>query len=71
MYASLRIWTAYSGSRTGPTDPNLALLVVKLQHAEYWDVEESKMVQMFKMAKAAVTGNPPTGLGEHKEMNLS
>ena len=55
----------------GPTDPNLALLVIKLQHAEYWDVDESKMVQMFKMAKAAVTGNPPTGLGEHKEMNLS
>ena len=55
----------------GPTDPNLALLVIKLQHAEYWDVDESKMVQLFKMAKAAVTGNPPTGLGEHKEMNLS
>lgn len=55
----------------GPADPNLALLVIKLQHAEYWDVNESKMVQMFKMAKAAVTGNPPTNLGEHKEMNLS
>ena len=55
----------------GATDPNLALLVIKLQHAEYWDVDESKMVQLFKMAKAAVTGQPPTDMGEHKEMNLS
>ena len=55
----------------GPTDPNLALLVIKLQHAEYWDVEESKMVQLFKMAKAAITGEPPTDMGEHKEMKLS
>ncbi len=54
----------------GPSDPNLALLVIKLQHAEYWDVDESKMVQLLKMAKAAVTGKPPTGLGEHKEVNL-
>lgn len=55
----------------GPTDPNLALLVVKLQHAEYWDVDESKMVQLFKMVKAAITGNPPTDMGEHKELKLS
>ena len=55
----------------GPTDPNLALLVIKLQHAEYWDVEESKMVQLFKMAKAAITGEPPRQLGEHKELTLS
>lgn len=55
----------------GATDPNLALLVIKLQHAEYWDVDESKMVQLFKMAKAAITGNPPTDMGEHKELKLS
>ncbi len=54
----------------GVTDPNLALLVVKIVHAEYWDVDDSKMVQLFKMAKAAVTGQPPTGLGEHKEIDL-
>ena len=55
----------------GPTDPNLALLVIRLQHAEYWDVDESKMVQLFKMVKAAITGNPPTDMGEHKELKLS
>ena len=55
----------------GVNDPDLALLVVRAQHAEYWDVKETKMVQLFKMAKAAVTGKPPTGLGEHREIHLS
>jgi general stress protein 26 len=54
----------------GAKDPNLALLEVKIQHAEYWDVKESKMVQLAKMASAAVTGKQPN-LGEHKELNLS
>lgn len=54
----------------GVNDPDLALLVVRVRHAEYWDVDESKMVQMFKMAKAAVTGEPPRDLGEHKELSL-
>lgn len=55
----------------GHTDPELALLAVRIRHAEYWDVDESKMVQLFKMAKAAVTGQPPRELGEHKELTLS
>jgi general stress protein 26 len=54
----------------GAQDPNLALLQVHIHHAEYWDVKESKMVQLAKMAKAAMTGKQPQ-LGEHKEMNLS
>lgn len=55
----------------GHTDPDLALLAVRVRHAEYWDVKESKMVQLFKMAKAAVTGEQPRGMGEHKELKLS
>ena len=54
----------------GPTDPDLALLTVEIGHAEYWDVEESKMKQLFKMAKAALTGEHPH-LGEHKEVNVT
>ncbi|MFN5349274.1 MAG: pyridoxamine 5'-phosphate oxidase family protein [Polaromonas sp.] len=40
----------------GATDPDLALLQVSIGHAEYWDVKESEMVQLAKMAKAAITG---------------
>ena len=55
----------------GATDPNLALLEVQISHAEYWDVKESKMVQLMKMAKAALTGEQPHDLGEHKELRIS
>lgn len=55
----------------GATDPNLALLKVEIHHAEYWDVKESKMLQLAKMAKAVITGETPQKLGEHKELNLS
>lgn len=55
----------------GATDPDLALLKVAIGHAEYWDVTDSKMVQLAKMAKAAITGEPPKNLGEHKELSVS
>lgn len=55
----------------GPTDPDLALLEVAIEHAEYWDVKESKMMQLAKMATAAITGKPPRGMGEHKELNMN
>ncbi len=55
----------------GATDPNLGLLTVEIVNAEYWDVEESQMVQLFKMAKAAITGEPPKTLGEHKKLNVA
>ena len=55
----------------GATDSDLALLQVDIGHAEYWDVKESKMMQLAKMAKAAITGEPPKKMGDHKELNLA
>ncbi len=55
----------------GPADEDLALLEVRIAHAEYWDVDDSKMVQLIKMAKAAITGERPRDLGEHKEVRLA
>jgi len=54
----------------GATDPDLALVQVQIVHANYWDVKESKIVQLYEMAKAVVTGKPPTGLGEHGEVRM-
>ena len=54
----------------GVEDANLALVRVKIRHASYWDVKSSKIVQLFKMAKASVTGKPPTDLGEHGEVHM-
>ncbi|MBO9651581.1 MAG: pyridoxamine 5'-phosphate oxidase family protein [Variovorax sp.] len=52
----------------GPSDPNLALLAVRIVHAEYWKAKDSKTVQLIKMAASAVTGNPPTGISEHRDI---
>jgi general stress protein 26 len=54
----------------GPTDPDLALVQVQIVHASYWDVKESKLVQLYEMAKATVTGKPPVDLGEHGEVRM-
>jgi general stress protein 26 len=54
----------------GVADPNLALVEVRIIHANYWDFKESRIVQLFKIAKAAVTGNAPRKLGEHAEVRM-
>ena len=54
----------------GPDDPDLALVSVAITHAHYWDVKESKLVQLYEMAKAALTGKPPSDLGETGEVRL-
>jgi general stress protein 26 len=53
----------------GAGDPDLELVQVRILHAEYWDIKESKTTQLYKLAKAAVTGKQPT-LGEHRELEM-
>jgi len=67
-----RLWTpmATAWFPGGVNDPDAALLTVKIVHAEYWNVKDSKVTQLFKMAKAALTGDVPKNMGEHKEMKL-
>lgn len=55
----------------GVDDPDLALLAVDIQQAEYWDIKSSKMVQLFKMAKAAITGKQPEHMGDHQKVHLT
>jgi len=54
----------------GIDDPDLALLKVSIDEAEYWDAKESKMVQLWKIAKAAIKGEkmPYNRPGEHKKI---
>lgn len=54
----------------GPTDPDLELVEVHIRHAEYWDVKESKAVQLLKMASAAATGERAS-MGEHQEVDIA
>lgn len=53
----------------GLDDPNLALLKVTPLEAEYWDSSSSKMVTLFQMAKAIITGQKYDE-GEHGKIQL-
>jgi general stress protein 26 len=51
----------------GKEDPELTLLKVRIDMAEYWSASDSKMVRFFQQAAAAVTGNPPK-MGENEKV---
>jgi general stress protein 26 len=53
----------------GLGDPDLALLKVRADRAEYWDVTSSTMVQLFGMVKAIVTGKQYDP-GENEKLDL-
>lgn len=55
---------------SGAADPDLRLLRVEIDAAEYWDVDTDKMVQLLKMAKAAATGKAAVDMGEHQQVKL-
>ena len=55
----------------GKDDPNVALLRVEVQKAEYWDSPSSKVVQLFGLAKALATGERYDGEGaDHEKLSL-
>lgn len=50
----------------GQDDPETTLLRIDLYQAEYWDADESSMVQLFKFAKANLTDTIPN-MGDHRK----
>ena len=54
----------------GPEDPDMELVEVRISEAEYWNVKESKLTQLLKMGKAALTEERPDSLGEHREVHF-
>ena len=51
----------------GKDDPDLTLLKVHTQMAEYWDSSDSTMVRFFQQAKAVITGSTPN-MGENEKV---
>ncbi len=43
----------------GLDDPDLALIRVRVEKAEYWDAPSSAMVHLYGYVKSQVTGEPP------------
>ena len=54
----------------GPDDPNLELVEVRIDEAEYWNVKENKLLQLLKMGTAAATGTRPK-MGDHAELHFT
>lgn len=54
----------------GLEDPNLILLKVSVEHAEYWDATSSTLVEAFGLLKSLVTGERAGG-GEHVVLNFA
>ena len=57
----LRVWFP-----KGPDDPEMALICVEVDSAEFWDSPSSAWVYAYGYAKARMTGESPTDLGENK-----
>ena len=53
----------------GLDDPELTLLKVEVDHAEYWDAPNSLVTHLFGVVKATVTGKSPRP-GNHAELTL-
>lgn len=52
----------------GLEDPDLGLLEVTVDEAEYWDAPASKTQRIFGLAKA-LSGGKPDSLGEHAKIH--
>ncbi|GAB4041148.1 pyridoxamine 5'-phosphate oxidase family protein [Spirosoma jeollabukense] len=48
----------------GKEDPDLILLKVHIDMAEYWNASDSTMVRLIQQAASVITGNPPK-MGEN------
>jgi general stress protein 26 len=55
----------------GPEDPDMELVEVRIDEAEYWNVKENKLLQLLKMGKAALTDTRPKNMGEHQEVHFN
>ncbi len=61
----MRVWFP-----KGPADPDIALICVTVNSAEYWDAPSSAWVYATGYIKARVTGEAPRDVGENKVVNF-
>ncbi len=50
----------------GPDDPDICLIRVTVESAEFWDSPSSAWVYAYGYAKARLTGQPPKNVGDNK-----
>lgn len=55
----------------GKDDPNLAVIKISIEYAEYWDAPNGLMVTAFGWAKARLTGEPPRSVGDNEKLGAA
>jgi len=56
--------------KDGKEDPDLALIRVEVENAEYWDSPSSAVVRLAGFAKSMITGQHPYKPGEHDKIDI-
>lgn len=51
-------------------EPDIALLKVNVEKAEYWDSPSSIVANAISLVKAVTTGKPANNVGEHEKVDL-
>jgi general stress protein 26 len=66
-----RFWNPHAAAwfPKGKDDPDLAVIEVDAQSAQYWDATSSAMVYLFQVASANLTGREPN-MGENEKLSL-
>lgn len=54
----------------GVEDPNLVLIKIPIEQAEYWSAPEAKFVQIYGFIKSLIIGKRPVDVAEHEQINL-
>jgi general stress protein 26 len=54
----------------GPDADSVVLIRVRVDHAEYWNGQNNKLVQLISVLKATSNGKPPRNMGEHHTVSV-
>lgn len=54
----------------GPQSSDVVLIRIDANHAEYWDSNSNKLVQLYSLASALMTGTRPKHMGTHRSVTL-
>jgi general stress protein 26 len=54
----------------GPSSSEVAIIKIDVTRAEYWNSRSNNLVQLFAVAEAAVRGDTPKRVGEHREVRM-
>ena len=54
----------------GVDDPNIVLIRIPVDQAEYWNTPDGKFVQIVGFVKSLIVGRRPVEVGEHEKITM-